>query len=211
MKNHKEKKIKFIDKIRDYSISHSHSPPPSLEEYKMEIKMLKKQANKRHGTLHKSIFASRSFIIFSYHNIDVKVGFRLVEVRDEEFRHETCVKVKFNLTTDSKLRIYLKDISFFESFELGMKKFEIGPVVFNNKFIVKGNEESFAINFLKKDVIDKLLYLEGKFFYPIIKINKKELQVIAQNRLYGEEEYDELINFTITLLDRLRLLGHIKY
>jgi len=210
MKKLKEKKVKLIDKIRYYSISRGHSPAPSFEEYKMEIKMLKKQADKRNGLLHKSIFASRSYMIFSYNDMDIKVGFRLVEVRDEEFRHETCVKVKFNLATSIKLRIYLKDITFFKSYELGMKKFEIGSKVFNNKFIVKSNEESFAINFIKEDIIDKLLYLEEKLFYPLIKINKKDLLLVFQNRLYSEEEYDELINFTIILLDRLQLLGHIN-
>lgn len=215
-------KVSFQEKMRDSATAHGHYAPPTKEDHLREIELLQKQALKRNGEFHKSISIGRSYFIFNYHNLDIKVGTKLAERGQNDYRTDTFVKVKFHLASKFRLSIYIKDISFFRTddittypntgitqYLMGLKKIETGNNNFDKKFTVKGNDESSALTFLKYDIQNELLDLESSYFYPVVNINKKEFLLIAMNRLYEEEEYDKLINLAIKFLDRLRELGYI--
>jgi len=219
-----KKKISFQEKMRDYAMAHCHYPLPTKEDHLREIDLLEKQALKRNGEFHRSLSLCRSYFTFSYHNMNVNVGTKLVERGQNDYRTDTFVKVKFHLTNKLRLSLYIKDISFFKSddittypstgvtqYLIGLKKIETGNTDFDKKFIVKGNDEPLIQNLLKYDLQGQLIDLEANYFYPVVNITKKEFILIAQNRLYDEKEYDKLVETALTFLDRLRGLGLIEY
>lgn len=206
-----KKKIPFQEKMRDYAFAHGHYPPPTKADHLREIELLQKQALKRNGVFHKSIFASRSYFTFDYNGVKLKVGSKLTEVQDEEFRHDTYVKAFTKLNDNLKVHIYFKGIRFFEKIDIGLKKIETGNNDFDKKFTIKGNDESLIFSLLKTEIQNELIKLEEDYFYPVLSINKKELQLTAQNRLYEEKEYDALINTALKFLDNLRALGLLQY
>jgi len=216
------KKTSFQEKIQDFTVKQGHYPPLSKKDYLREIELLQKQALKRNGKFHKSISIGRSYFTFPHNNLNIKVGTKLVERYEHEYRQDTFVKVKFNLKTKFRLSVYIKDVSFFRTGDittypnlgitqhlLGLKKTDTLNSEFNKKFIVKTNDESISINLLKYDIQNQLIEIENEYFYPVININKKEFLLIAMNRLCDEKEYDKLINLAIMFLDRLRVLGCI--
>lgn len=222
-KDGNKKKTSFQEKIQDFAVKHGHYAPPTKKDYLREIELLQKQALKRNGKFHKSISIGRSYFTFLYHNLVIKVGTKLVERYEHEYRQDTFIKVKFNLTSKFRLSVYIKDISFFRTEDittypnleitqhfLGLKETETLNSDFNKKFIVKTNDESLSINLLKYDIQNQLIDIENEYFYPVVNINKKEFLLIAMNRLSEGKEYDELINTALMFLDRLRLLGCIE-
>ena len=110
-----EKKTSFQEKIQDFAVKHGHYPPLSKKDYLREIELLQKQALKRNGKFHKSISIGRSYFTFLHNNLSIKVGTKLVERYEHEYRQDTFVKVKFNLKTKFRLSVYIKDISFFRT------------------------------------------------------------------------------------------------
>jgi len=215
-----KKKTSFQEKIQDFAVKHGHYVPPTKKDYLREVELLQKQALKRNGKFHKSISIGRSHFTFVYNNLNIKVGTKLVQRYESEYRQDTFVKVKFNLKCKFRLSVYIRDISFFRTEDittypnlgitqhlLGLKESETLKSEFNKKFIVKTNDESISINLLKYDVQNQLIDIENEYFYPVININKKEFLLIAMNRLCNEEEYDKLINLAIMFLDGLQLLG----
>ncbi|MCK5030835.1 MAG: DUF3137 domain-containing protein [Thermoplasmatales archaeon] len=222
-KDEDKKKTSFQEKIQDFAIKHGHYAPPTKKDFLKEHELLKSQSLKRNGKFHKSISFGRSYFIFNHHNLDIKVGNKLVERGQNDYRTDTYVKVKFNLMNKFRLSVYIKDISFFRTEEittypnlaitqylLRLKKIEMLNKEFNEKFTVKTNDESIAIYLLNNNIQNQLVSLEYQYFYPVVNINKKEFLLFAMNRLSEEKEYDELINTALMFLDRLRLLGFFR-
>lgn len=221
-KKSEKNKPSFKEKIRDYAVLKGHYLHPTKEDHLREIDLLVNQAVKRNGMFHKSKFVGRSYFIFKDDDLDLKVGIKLVGRGDNDFRTDTYVKIKFNLTSKFRLSVYIKDASFFLTGDitnypnfrvtqslLGLKNFETLSNDFNEKFIVKTNDEAIAVNILKYDIQNLLLDLESEYFYPVVNITNKEFLLVAHNRLNDEKEYDALIDTALLFLNRLKGLGLI--
>ena len=173
---------------------------------------------KRNGKFHKSLAVGWSYFTFPYNGLNIKSGITLIN----EFNQGTYVKVKLNLKSKFKLSIYFRDYSHFfyhntsnlntnfTKYSISLKKFEIGSEKFDEKFIVKGNNEMDTINLLKHDIKNGLLELESDNLYPLVNIDKKKFLLVAMNRTYFEEDYDKIINLAIKFIDQLRYQGHMN-
>ena len=217
-KGQKDYLKKFQEKIDDTARTFGRYYPKK-EDRDSEWELLQKQTLKRNGKIHKSLSIGWSYFTFSYNGLNFKSGITLIN----EFNQGTYVKVKINLKSKFKLRIYFKDYSpffyhntsnlntNFSKYSIGLKKIEIGNEKFDEKFIVKGNNEMDTINLLKHEIKNDLLDLECDNFYPLVNIDKKKFLLVALNRTYFEEDYDKIINLAIKFIDQLKYQGHMIF
>jgi hypothetical protein len=212
----------FQDEVEEIAWSYGVYAPKK-EDRDSEWELLRKQALKRNGKFHKSLAIGRSYFTFSYHGLDIKSGIKLINDFNQP---ATYIKIKLHLQNKFKLSLYFKDYSPFyhaqqygiESypnpkfiqFLIGLKRIETDNANFNEKFIVKGNDESGTISLLKHDIKNDLLDLENDNFLPIIIINKNKFLLMTLNRTYSEDDYDKIINLAIKFIDQLKYQGQIN-
>ncbi|GEM_PF-2888497 len=182
---------------------------PNLKLRKKQIELLKNQSIKRKGTLHTSIISGEKYFTFRHHEMNISIGYKEAYQAEGEYLPETTVRMELNSTTNIKLIIYSKEMGTFQSLMMDVHNIETGNHIFDDKFIVKGNDRDFTLNLLQSEIQEKLLELENKYNYPIVKLRKNKFILMLRNYLFEEKEYDELVDITLMFLDRLRLLGCI--
>jgi len=99
------------------------------------------------------------------------------------------------------MKIYSETIASEIGKKLGMQDIQIGRSEFDEKFMVKGNDEFFVRNFLTSNVQDKLLTLRSH--KPVITLDDNGLMVNVPRVLKTEEAYDRLIDSALMIIDRL--------
>ena len=85
--------------------------------------------------------------------------------------------------------------------KLGMQDIQIGSNEFDDQFMIKGNDEVFAVNLLTYRVQDKLLALRK--LTPTVSLEENQLMVTVPSVLKKEEELDLLIETAFTIMERL--------
>jgi hypothetical protein len=85
--------------------------------------------------------------------------------------------------------------------KLGMQDIQIGSSEFDDRFMIKGNNEVFAINLLTYRVQDKLLALRK--FTPTVALEGDQLMITVPEVFKKEEELDLLIETAFTIIERL--------
>ena len=203
--------MEWMKKIKEAIIDfgyHFEWSGTSLKLDRKQNELLQQQALKRKGILRSGITTS---LVFPYHEMNVSVSYRLRDLYPP-VPEKTAVKVKLCLTTDSRLEIYRHGDIFVElvkAQKYKMHNIQTGNPSFDNKFVVKGNEESFVLNILKSEIQSKLLEID--YYYPVVELTKNKFIFTIQSLIFEDEEYDKVIDTALILLDRLRGLACIEY
>jgi hypothetical protein len=96
---------------------------------------------------------------------------------------------------------------------VGLKDIKTENPIFDEKFVIRGNERDFAINLINSEIQNKFLQLGNEYYYPMMKITKDKFSLACSNfstELYESTDYDKLIDFAIVILDNLRKLCVIQ-
>ena len=87
----------------------------------------------------------------------------------------------------------------------GMKDIQMGSEEFDNKFIVKGDDEYFTYNLLDYEIQEKLIGIWH--LAPHIYLSQNLIDITVLGLLEKEEDYDMMIDLAIALLSRIKELG----
>ena len=182
-------------KLKDYSkLSESY-----------HIDLLKKQANKRNGTIKPDVgdfikyipIPYRAQVIFPHNKVNVNVTTWKGQAEEPP---RTAVSINIKLNQNIKLVVYFRNTVLllvrpqYIGWIFRVKKIKTDNPIFDKEFVIKTNDETFALNLLNYEMQNRLLELANEKFHPILKITKKEILLIAGSILTEEKEYDKLID-----------------
>ena len=115
---------------------------------------------------------------------------------------QTVLTAKHRMGLNHKLIISRESILSRMAKALGMKEIQIGSDEFDNKFIVKGDDDYFVYRVLDYNLQEKII--NAWRFEPYINISSNSLQIIFPYTLEREEEYNMMIDLAISILDKLK-------
>jgi hypothetical protein len=166
--------------------------------------LLREQAAKRNGNLENCFFCVGPKLLFNHSGYDFEVWTNKGD--DETFSGEyTHARCKFRLSRDIKMAIYPKNFLATLFKFVGMPAMEIGNPDFDNTFIIKTKDESFARKLLTPELQRSLLSLKAQG----LKITSGTLHL----NILGPPEYtsvcDQLIDTAISLVTKIGSIEHI--
>jgi hypothetical protein len=166
-------------------------------EYK---RLLREQALKRRGKLIGGFLTSPK-LLFNHKGNNILIdssrgsyGSRIAYTR---------ARSSFVLTIDGKLTVGTEPPGAAISKWLGMQDIEIGNAEFDDEFLIKSDQESFAREFLTSEVQRKLLDLGNLY----LQVRRGELVLYIWYLLYDSMGYDNFIDTAISLLENAKRLG----
>jgi hypothetical protein len=162
--------------------------------------LLHEQALKRRGKL-KSGFLTSPKLLFNHKGNNILIdssrggyGSRIAYTR---------ARSSFVLTIDGKLTVGTEPPGAAISKWLGMQDIEIGNTEFDDEFLIKSDQESFAREFLTPEVRRKLLDLGNLY----LQVRRGELVLYIWYLLYDSMGYDNFVDTVIVLLENAKRLG----
>jgi len=158
--------------------------------------LMQHQAEKRSGIVDKT--ALLPSLRFSHRDQPVHISIRL---GSRSSPPETKVHVDMNLSQPRKFTLSPESTAAKLGKKLGMKDIEIGIEAFDNKFIIKGDDEFFVCSLLNPAVQNKLLDIH--YLQPHIKLSGNALAMWIYTILSTDQEYDKLIDTTLLIVDSL--------
>lgn len=185
------------------------------------IASLERQAIKRNGTIKKGPFyitGVSTHLNFKYRDFLVDVYWEGKYVGGEgAVKVDTIVDVFYNFKTPFNLKIFQKTIqnkflysSLFENSDTVYRDINIGNQEFDDEFVVKGNNEKVAVDFVTIAIQNKLLKYKhiapGIIFKPSIIFKRDKFTIKIPGTIKEDDEYDELIDIAIMFCDRLKEL-----
>jgi hypothetical protein len=160
---------------------------------------LREQALKRNGKLIGGFFGSPKLLFNHKRNnivIDSSLG---TGGRRVSF---TRARSSFTLTLDGKLTVGTEPPGAKLSKWLGMQDIQIGNTEFDDAFLIKANEESFARTFLTPEVQQKLLGLGNLY----LQVRQGELILYIWYVLQDSTRFNNFIDTVIFLFDNTKRL-----
>lgn len=168
----------------------------SFRHYRRVQKVLEIQALKRHGTVTK--YFTRNTLRFTFRNHTYDVS----EFSGSRYQSPySRVVTPLNKPGIPALKLTSESWAAEIGKKLGMQDIQIGSSEFDDRFMIKGNDEVFALNLLTYRVQDKLLVLRK--FKPMVSLEENQLMVTVPRVLKKEEEVDLLIETAFTIIERL--------
>ena len=165
------------------------------------IQVLQRIAEKRGGEITKYpiIYPSLQFI----HD-----GARIIIRFEPGSRHsppKTILQAFHNISLNHKVIIYRETILSRIAKTFGMKDIQMGSEEFDNKFIVKGDDEYFTYNLLDYEIQEKLIGIWH--LAPHIYLSQNLVDITVLGLLEKEEDYGMMIDLAIALLNKIKELG----
>lgn len=174
----------------------------ALNQMKKAKALIDGQALKRNGTLRGRLAYPELLFPHLDHHVKVR-SFG----GGKDSPPQTWVEVTLNQTIEETIRIYRESWASGLGKALGLQDIQIGNDQFDNQFIIKGSDEYFVMNLLTFDIQNKLI--EIREYVPLLKIRKNRLKLQVQHIPRSEEEYDQLIETVLKVIDRLKELHKI--
>jgi hypothetical protein len=166
-------------------------------QYATMKRLLDAQALKRGGTVVRS-YPSRQ-LRFQYHDYPATVSAR----QGSRYQPpETKVHIELPKPAPSTISISHESIASRIGKAFGSQDIQIGMDEFDNIFRVKADDEGFVRAFIDLSIQNKLLELEHE--RPHILLKGQTLEVSVPKLLKTDEQYDQLIELTTTLVDQLQ-------
>jgi hypothetical protein len=168
----------------------------SLWRYRTIKHLLEDQAVKRNGTVTGSFLLPQ--LKFTYKDLPVLI----ISVPGSRYRRaKTEATVTLLRPVPSDLRITPESISSRVGKKLWMSEVQVGSEEFDREFFLQSEDEQFVQRFLEYSVQGRLL--EMKPMKPAVLLHGTQLTVQVPKVIKTEEDYDQLLNLTIALVDRV--------
>ena len=159
--------------------------------------LLENQAAKRGGTVERK-YTSR-FLKFLYHDFSVVVSVR----QGSRYQPpETKVSIVLHKPVPSSVSIYHESLASRIGKAFGSQDIQSGSDEFDNAFMVKADDELFVRNLVNMMIQNKLL--DMKKDKPHILLKGTTLDIFINKVLKTDEQYDQLIDLAIALLERIQ-------
>lgn len=162
------------------------------------IDLLREQALKRKGKLICGFFGSPKLLL-NHKGNKIIVNHSLGGGRSIPF---TRAQSSLILTVDGKLTVGTEPPGAKLAKWLGMQDIQIGNTEFDDAFLIKANEESFARRFLTPEVQQKLLGLGNSY----LQVRQGELILYIWYVLQDRVDFNNFIDTVILLLENTKHL-----
>ena len=169
----------------------------SMRRHSNIKRIFESQALKRNGTI-KGRFMN-STLTFSHQDHTVTVSTYPGSKHQSAY---TRVVTDVNNPKEHKMKIYGESWASGIGKKLGMQDIQIGTSDFDDRFMIKGNDEYFVVQLLTYNVQDKLLALRKN--RPVVSLEHNQFMINVPKVLKAEEEYNLLIDTALLLIDRMK-------
>jgi hypothetical protein len=170
-----------------------------LRQHMAIKRLLERQALKRGGTLERK--HTFRLLRFQYHEFPVIVSVR----QGSRYQPpETRVHLGLLKSIPATVSIYHASLASRIGKAFGSQDIQLGTEEFDNVYMVKSDDELFAQNLITLGVQNQLL--EMKQQKPHVQVHVSSLDVYVNRIFNTDEQYDQLIDLTTTLADRLQQL-----
>jgi hypothetical protein len=171
----------------------------SLWRYRNIKRLMEQQARKRSGTVVGTFLLP--LLKFSYRALPVVV----TSVPGSKYRHaKTEVNVTLLKPVPKDLIIQRESVRLRLGKALGAIDVQLDSDEFDREFLIKTQDEKFARNLVNYTLQNKLLELKQE--KPRISLEGTWLIVQIPRVMKTEEEYDQLLALTFTIVDRIQEL-----
>ena len=172
--------------------------------HKKYKEIIKKQAVKRNGTTTGGILIGNPTLRFDYYSNKVKL-----HTISSRYSTTTFLEIKLSRPTNQKMKVYKEGYASKVGKLIGMQDIEIRDVYFDDEVILKGTDEAFIRKILTFGIREKLreLIKKHKIYFSLV----DDLLIIAFNSYFKtEEDCDEVIDFALRIVDKIRKSEIIK-
>jgi len=111
----------------------------------------------------------------------------------------TCALATVNNPNNHRIRIYGESWASEIGKKLGMQDIQIGSNEFDDKYMIKGDDEHFATRLLTWAIQDKLLALRKH--RPTVTLESTQFKINVPKVLRNDEDYDILIDIALAFLE----------
>jgi len=116
----------------------------------------------------------------------------------------TMVEALLNNPKGYFLQVYGEGLASKVGKAFGSQDVQVNNDEFDNKYIIKSNDEFFATQILTPRVQDGLLALRKH--HPFVELDNNKLVMELSSYLKNEEDYDLLIDTSLLIIDRIKEL-----
>jgi len=113
----------------------------------------------------------------------------------------TSVDIDIDNLGNRRLIIYEESLMFSIGKSFDIKEFQVGYDLFDDRFVIKGNDEQFVLNMLTPSIQDRLLSLRP--YHIRLTLDHNHLNLNIPRQLKKEEDCDLLIDTALLIVDRL--------
>jgi len=164
--------------------------------------LLQKQAAKRNGIVKKDWIVTGDQTLHVDHN---GIKLRISPIRAKR-THPNFTKVIFSLKKKGNIfaEINTKNTVF------GVKNYDdvsVGSDIFKREFNIKSNNSNFILNLFNDHIQETMINLKTKYQSLAMTVHRRDVTLSMNNHPSNEEEYDDLINSTFKICNRLIELG----